>query len=72
MSSYKWGYKSPNISIVTLLMTPLITTHELASTSLQALHTLGFIDATQAFRVLEVFYGTLTVRTSADNLQVPL
>ena len=30
MASYKWGYKSPNIfiTIVTLLITPLITTHE--------------------------------------------
>ena len=31
MGSYKWGYKSPNlgyITIVTLLITPLITTHE--------------------------------------------
>ena len=32
MGSYKWGYKSPNkgynITIVTLIITPRITTHE--------------------------------------------
>ena len=29
MGRYKWGYKSPSdISIVTLLITPLIATHE--------------------------------------------
>ena len=36
MGSYKWGRKSPNLgyrSIVTLLITPLLSTHEPTSTS---------------------------------------
>ena len=44
MGSYKWGHKSPNLGyIVTLIKTPLITTHEPASRGLKNYQYLCFL-----------------------------
>ena len=66
MGSYKWGYKSPNMGykyIVTLLITPLITTHEPPSGKRK--HHLGTIIPEAEARLWRFGFGGFWVEGAA-------